>query len=116
MISMMLVEGIKSAQEHFDAKVINAEQLRWGLENLNIDEAKLEALGMSGMIPPFSTSCSDHTGHSGAWMLQWNGSKFEKASDLLTADGEAIGALAKDGAAKYAEANAPWPINEECKM
>ena len=116
MISMMLVEGVKAAQKHFDAKVINAEQLRWGLENLNIDEAKLEALGMSGMIPPFSTSCSDHTGHSGAWMLQWNGSKFEKASDLLTADGEAIGALAKDGAAKYAEANAPWPINEECKM
>ena len=37
-ISMFVVEGIKAAQAHFDTKVVNAEQLRWGLENLKLDE------------------------------------------------------------------------------
>ena len=114
LMSMFLVEGIKVAQDHFDTKVIDAEQLRWGLENLNLDEAKIAELGMTGMIPPFSTSCSNHTGHSGAWMLEWDGAKFVQASDLLSADRAAIDELVASEAAKYAEANAPWPVNEAC--
>lgn len=116
LISAMLVEGIRAAQDHFGAKAINAEQLRWGLENLNFDEAKIKELGLEGMISPFKTSCANHTGNSGAWMLQWNGSKFEKASDHLTADRAAIDPLVASEAKKYADANAPWPVNEECKM
>ena len=115
-ISMMLVEAIKSAQDHFKAKVINAEQLRWGLENLKIDEAKLAELGMEGMVGTFSTSCGNHTGHAGAWMLEWDGNKFVKVSDHLQADRDAIIGLEQTKAEEYAKANAPWPINEACKM
>lgn len=115
-MSMMLVEAIKAAQEKFDAKVVNAEQVRWGLENLNIDEAKLKELGMDGMIVPFKTTCADHTGHGGGWMLEWDGAKFVKASDLLTPDRAAIEPLEAAEAKKYAEANAPWQMNDECKM
>jgi branched-chain amino acid transport system substrate-binding protein len=116
LISMMLVEGIKAAQEQFDTKVVNAEQLRWGLENLNIDEAKLQELGMPGMIVPFKTSCADHTGHGGAWMLEWDGAKFVKASELIKPDRAQIEPLEAEKAKEYAAANAPWPMNEECKM
>ena len=35
------------------------------------------------MMVPFKTTCADHTGHGGAWMLEWDGEKFVKASDLL---------------------------------
>jgi ABC-type multidrug transport system fused ATPase/permease subunit len=31
------------------------------------------------MVPPFSTSCANHTGHSGGWMLEWDGEKFVQA-------------------------------------
>ncbi len=115
LISMILVEGIRVAQDHFDTKVVNAEQLRWGLENLKIDDARIAELGMTGMVGPFSTSCSNHTGHSGAWILQWDGGKFAPISDKLTADAEAISALEQVKAMEYAEANAPWPVNEACK-
>jgi branched-chain amino acid transport system substrate-binding protein len=115
-ISMTVVEGIRAAQEHFDTKVINAEQLRWGFENLKLDEARLAEIGMSGMVGPFSTSCANHAGHAGAWMLQWDGAKFTKVSELLSADQEMIQPLVEVEAKKYADANAPWPINEECKM
>lgn len=115
MISMMLVEGVKSAQEHFDTKVVDAEQMRWGLENIEMDEAKLEALGAKGMLVPFSTSCADHTGHGGGWMLEWDGAKFQKVSDLLQPDREAIEPLEEAKAQEYAEANKPWPT-QECGM
>ena len=114
-ISMFVVEGIKAAQAHFDTKVVNAEQLRWGLENLKLDDKHLASIGMEGMVPPFSTSCVNHAGHSGAWMLQWDGAKFVKASDLLEADADMIAPLADAEAKKYAEANAPWPLNPGCE-
>jgi branched-chain amino acid transport system substrate-binding protein len=116
LISMFLTEGIKTAQEHFNAKVITPTQLRWGLENLNFDEARIKALGAEGMIAPFKTTCANHAGHGGGWILQWDGAKFTKASDLLTADRDAITPLEQAKAKEYAEANKPWPINEECKM
>ena len=114
LISMILTEGIRAAQEHFDTKTVNAEQLRWGLENLNIDDAKIAELGMTGMIGPFATSCSNHTGHAGAWMLEWDGTKFAPVSDKLTADRDAIAPLEQAKAMEYAEANKPWPMNEDC--
>lgn len=116
LISMFVVEGLRVAQDHFDTKVVTPEQLRWGLENLKFDEARIKELGAEGMLPPFSTSCADHSGHSGGWILEWDGKKFVKASDLLHADREAIVPLEQAEAKKYAEANKPWPTNEECKM
>lgn len=113
-MSMILAEAIAGAQAEYGVGEIDAAQLRWGLENLNITEERLAELGMSGMVPPFSTSCSDHTGHSGAWMLEWDGAKFGKVSDLLMADVAAYQGLIDEKAAEYASANAPWPVNEGC--
>jgi len=114
-ISMILMEAIGEAQKKFGVKNVNAEQVRWGLENLDVTEARLKELGMSGMVPPFKTSCANHTGHSGAWMLEWDGAKFVKVSDLLQADASLIAPLEKTNGDAYAKAHAPWPVNENCK-
>ncbi len=113
-MSMILAEAIRGAQAEFGASVVTPEQVRWGLENLNITEERLAELGMSGMVPPFSTSCANHTGHSGGWILEWDGEKFVKTSDHLMADTEDYADLIKASAAEYAEANAPWEVNESC--
>ncbi|WP_335947633.1 ABC transporter substrate-binding protein [Salipiger bermudensis] len=115
-ISAILAEGIAVAQEHTGKAEISPADLRWGLENLNFTEERLEELGMTGMVPPFSTSCANHTGHSGGWILEWDGSKFVKASDLIMPDSEVISELEMAKAQEYAEANAPWPVNEDCEM
>ena len=114
-ISAILAEGIRVAQEMHGTGEISAAQLRDGLASLNFTEARIEELGLTGMMAPFSTSCADHTGHSGAWMIQWDGTKFVQASDLLKADRAAIEPLEAEKAAEYAEANAPWPMNEACE-
>ncbi|MFV2091925.1 MAG: ABC transporter substrate-binding protein [Hyphomicrobiales bacterium] len=113
-ISMILMEGVAAAQENFGVAKIDAGQLRWGLENVNMTSERLEELGMSGMVPPFATSCANHTGNSGGWMLRWDGAKFVADSDLLLPDGETIAALVGPAASEYAAANAPWPVNENC--
>jgi branched-chain amino acid transport system substrate-binding protein len=113
-MSMILAEAIAGAQAEFDTGVVTPDQVRWGLENLNLTEERLAELGMEGMVPPFSTSCADHTGHSGAWILEWDGEKFAKASDLLQADVDGYSELLAASAKEYAEANAPWPVNESC--
>lgn len=115
LIAAMGVEGIKVAQDKFGTKVVNAEQVRWGLENLDFSEARIKELGLDGMIPPFKTNCANHTGHAGAWILEWDGSKFVKASDVMQADRAAIDPLVEVKAKEYAEANKPWPISTECK-
>ncbi|MGX9355605.1 ABC transporter substrate-binding protein [Roseobacteraceae bacterium S113] len=113
-MSAILAEGIMNAQKEYGTAEIDAGQLRWGLENINLTEERIEALGITGMVPPFSTSCDNHTGHSGGWMIQWDGEKFVQASDLLMPDLDAIKPFIKEKAAAYADANAPWPTNDSC--
>ncbi|MCX8572972.1 ABC transporter substrate-binding protein [Aminobacter sp. MET-1] len=116
LISMFSVEAVKAAQEHFDTRLVNAEQVRWGFENLKLDDDALALVGVDGMIAPFATSCADHSGRGSAWMLQWNGARFVRASDALSADPEMISPLVDAEAANYAQAHAPWPANDDCKM
>ncbi|GAA2829863.1 amino acid/amide ABC transporter substrate-binding protein (HAAT family) [Aminobacter aminovorans] len=115
LVSMLSAEAIKAAQEHFDKRLISSEQMRWGLENLKIDDARLAALGMTGMVGPFATSCASHSGNGSAWLVQWDGSRFVKASQALTADREMIAPLVDQEAGKFATAHAPWPLNDACK-
>jgi branched-chain amino acid transport system substrate-binding protein len=113
-MSMMLAEAIRAAQAEYGKADIGPKELRWGLENIKLSDARIAELGMTGMVPPFSTSCSDHTGHSGGWMLQWDGEKFVVSGDHLMADAAAIAPMEKANAAEYAAANAPWPT-QDCK-
>ncbi|KUF12758.1 ABC transporter substrate-binding protein [Pseudoponticoccus marisrubri] len=115
-ISAILAEGIRVAQEEYGTAEIDASQLRWGLENINMTEERISELGLDGMVPPFQTSCANHTGHSGGWMLEWDGEKFVKVSDLLTPNVAGYQDLIDEKAAEYAEANAPWAMNEECNV
>ena len=104
LISAMLgVEGVRAAQERYGkGKVMTGEQTRWGLENLNLTQAKLDGLGFGGVMRPISTSCQDHMGGSTARVHTWNGSKFELTSDWYEADMAILKPMIKAAADKYA--------------
>src|SRR4029079_10941555 len=60
---IILVEALRVAQNQFGkGKVMTPEQLRLGLEPLNLTEARIKALGAAGLFPPIKTSCMDHEG------------------------------------------------------
>ena len=101
--AMLAVEGVKRAQERFGkGKVMTGEQTRWGLENLALDQKKLDALGFAGVMRPVSTSCADHLGANWARVHTWDGSKWKFTSDWLQADEQIIKPMAKAAADKYA--------------
>src|SRR5205823_12702318 len=60
---IITVEAIRTAQEHFGkGKVMSSEQIRWGIEHLNLDEARLKQINALGMMPPLKMTCADHAG------------------------------------------------------
>jgi branched-chain amino acid transport system substrate-binding protein len=100
---MFAVEGVRAAQERFGkGKWVSAEQARWGYENLNLTQAKLDALGFKGVMRPISTSCADHQGASWARMHQWDGKKWNFTSDWMQQDDAIIKPMIKAAADKYA--------------
>jgi branched-chain amino acid transport system substrate-binding protein len=101
--AMFAVEGVRAAQERFGkGKVMTGEQARWGYENLNLTQAKLDALGFKGVMRPISTSCKDHMGASWARVHTWDGTKFVWSSDWLQADEQILNPMVKAAADKYA--------------
>ena len=115
--AMLAVEGVKQAQERFGkGKVMTGEQVRWGLENLNLTQAKLDALGFAGVMRPVSTSCADHMGAAWARIETWDGSKWVFTSDWLQADEQIIKPLVKASAAKYAaDKKLPARTSADCQ-
>ena len=103
MSAMLALEGVRAAQERYGkGKVMNGEQVRWGLENLNLTQPKLDALGFAGVMRPVSTSCTDHMGANWARIHTWDGKAWKFTSDWLQADEQIIKPLVKTTAAKYA--------------
>jgi branched-chain amino acid transport system substrate-binding protein len=103
MSAMLGVEGVRRAQERFGkGKVMSGEQVRWGLENLALDQKKIDALGFSGVMRPVSTSCADHMGAAFARIQTWDGTKWTFTSDWYEADSQIIKPMVKAAAEKYA--------------
>ena len=77
---------------------MTGEQVRWGLENLALDQKKLDALGFDGVLRPIRTSCADHMGSTWARIQTWDGTKWKIIVRLVQgrradhqADGEGRG-------------------------
>ena len=101
-IQMLSVEAVRRAQERFGkGKVMTPEQVRWGLENLSLDQKRLDALGFNDVMRPLSTSCSDHMGSTWARVHTWDGSKWGQMSEWYQADEQILKPMIKSGADKY---------------
>ena len=117
LISAMLgVEGVRQAQERYGkGKVMTGEQVRWGLENLNLDQGKLDARGFAGVMRPVQTSCTDHMGSSWVRVHTWDGSKWAFSSDWYQADDKVLRPMVLEAASKYAaEKNLQRRTAEQC--
>ena len=102
--AMLWTEAIMKAQEKYGkGKVMTGEQIRWGFENLDINEAKQSSLGALGMFPPVKTSCEDHEGSGAVKVQQWTGDKWKAITPhWMTGDKALTRALLEESSAKYA--------------
>src|SRR4029453_11702539 len=100
--AMLGVEAIRKAQEKYGKKPLTGEQVRWGLENLNVSDARLKELGFEGMLKPIKITCADREGAREGGVKQWDGKEWKVISDWYTANQEITEPLVKDVSAKYA--------------
>ncbi len=111
--SVLIAEAIAEAQKITGKKVVTGEDVRRGLENLNLDAARFKALGLDGFAGPLKTTCADHNSHSATFVQQWDGAKWVKVSELITPDSAKVQPLLDEAAKAYAEKNAGWPKRDE---
>jgi branched-chain amino acid transport system substrate-binding protein len=104
-MGILWTEAIRRAQDKFGkGKAMTGEQIRWGLENLDIDDARQKVLGASGMFPPIKTSCDDHEGSGATKVQQWDGAKWVAITpNWVTGDKALTRKLVDEHSAKYAE-------------
>jgi branched-chain amino acid transport system substrate-binding protein len=100
--SMLGVEAIRTAQERYGKKPLTGEQVRWGLENLNLTADRIKELGFEGVLQPLKVSCTDHEGTRQARIQTWDGKNWKVSSDWYTADDSVIVPMVKEAASKYA--------------
>jgi len=99
--AMLQVEGVRQAQLRYGVQPLTGEQVRYGLENLNLDAKRLEALGVSTLMKPLATNCRDHAGARSARIQQWDGTKWGFVSDYYEADNQIIKPMIKTSSARY---------------
>jgi branched-chain amino acid transport system substrate-binding protein len=102
---VLMVEALRNGQAKFGkGKVLTGEQVRWGLENLNVDAARQKALGVADLFPPVKTSCDDHEGSGATKVQQWDGRKWVALSKTwITGDKALVRKLLEDSSAAYAK-------------
>lgn len=103
--AVLMVEAMRNAQAKFGkGKPVTGEQMRWGLENLNVDRARQKELGVDDMFPPVKTSCDDHEGSGAVKVVQWDGKKWVALSKTwLTGDKALVRKLIDESSAAYAK-------------
>ncbi|MBL8443821.1 MAG: ABC transporter substrate-binding protein [Zoogloeaceae bacterium] len=101
---IITVEAIRTAQEKFGkGQPLTGEQMRWGFENLDIDAARLKALGADGFMPDLKITCADHEGSGKLKFQQWDGAKWNVVTDWIEGDREMVRGLIEESAEAYAK-------------
>jgi branched-chain amino acid transport system substrate-binding protein len=100
---MIVVEALRTAQAKYGkGKMMTPEQVRWGLEHLNLTEARIKELGAPGLFPPIKTSCEDHEGSGMVKFQQWDGKEFKQVTPFMAGDRTMVRKMVEETAAKYA--------------
>ena len=105
-------EAILTAHKKFGVKVLTGDEIRWGMENLNITAERIKELGLEGFMSPIKTSCENHEGGDLVLFQQWDGEKWVSAG-TETPMNDFIRPLIEESAAKYAQEQGITPV--ECK-
>ena len=96
------IRRVLQACARFGVKVLTGDEIRWGMENLNITEERIAELGLTGFMSPIKTSCENHEGGKIVLFQQWDGEKWISAGTQTPMEAF-VQARHKESALKYAK-------------
>jgi branched-chain amino acid transport system substrate-binding protein len=111
--SVIMAEAIRTAQKLTNKKQVTGEDVRRGFESLDISTARMKEIGLAGFASPIKLSCSDHNGHSGISLVEWDGTKWQTIVPSIQPIKDKVLPLIDSAAQDYVKANAGWPKRTE---
>lgn len=106
--AVILAEGIRVAQEKTGKSIITGADMRDGLEGIDLTEERLTELGLPGFTGAVKGSCEDHEGNGSIFIQQWNGSDWEKISDLIPPMSDVVRPMLEEAAESYVSDKPDW--------
>ena len=105
--AVYVTEAIRKAMELSGTKEVRGEQVRDGLEALDLTEARLNELGLPGFTIPVKISCGNHEGPGKVAIQQWdaNAKTWSLITDFMDADRDVVDPLIKEDSEAYAKEN-----------
>jgi branched-chain amino acid transport system substrate-binding protein len=94
---------MRTAMGKFGNKALNGEEMRWGLENLDLTAARLAELGLADFTNPIKITCEDHETNGPVIIQQWDGKKWNFVSDWITPMRDVVRPMIVAAAAAYAK-------------
>ena len=84
--TLVYSEMLRTAHKEFGNRPISGEEARWAYENLDIDQKRLEELGVVGLLSPLKLSRCNHQGEKIlAKVIQWKGKGWD-STDWIEID------------------------------
>ena len=106
--AVVLAEAIREAQAKSGKKVIDGSDMRDGLESIDLTQERLTELGLDGFTDSVKGSCSDHAGGGSIFIQQWNGSDWERTTDLIPPMIDVVRPKLEEAAETYVSDKPDW--------
>ncbi|MEM7208393.1 MAG: ABC transporter substrate-binding protein [Pseudomonadota bacterium] len=105
--AMLAAEAAATAQKIHGVKDISPQQMRDGMEALQISQARMAELGLKDFGPEINVSCENHGGPGLGAIQQWdaNAKSWSLVTDFYGADREIVDALIAEDSSAYASEN-----------
>ncbi|AYG63929.1 ABC transporter substrate-binding protein [Rhizobium jaguaris] len=97
------VEAIRIAQEKFGHRTLTGDEVRWGFEHLQLDPARVEALGAKGLFHSINVTWDNHEGNGYVTFQQWDGKKWNVVSDWIAPDWALLRPIIEKSSEAYAK-------------
>jgi branched-chain amino acid transport system substrate-binding protein len=111
--SALIAEAIRNAQALSGRRAVTGADVRRGLENLNVTDARWGEMGLAGFAGALRLTCQDHNGHQPAFMQRWDGTRYAQVSGPIQPLTERLDPIVNDAARDYVEKTAGWPKRTE---
>ena len=106
--AVIIAEAITVAQKMTGKKNVTGADVRLGLENIKLDEARLKELGLEGFTAPVIGSCADHENGGSIFVQQWDGSDWKRITGLIPPMTDVVQPLLTAAAEKYVSDKSGW--------
>jgi branched-chain amino acid transport system substrate-binding protein len=96
------VEAVRIAQKKFGNRTLTGDEVRWGFEHLQLDPARVEALGAKDLFHSINVTWKNHEGDGYVTFQQWDGAKWNVVSDWIAPDWALLRPIIEKSSEAYA--------------